>query len=379
MSGIASGPTTSMTRSASSTSKRTRTLAGHAASSRLPAISTARQRPPVRRRRDSRATVTTRPSPSPSDTRRAAPRSASSTDTCCLRAAPERGRSTASPSTSARRTPPALMNLDDQCREWAGTDRGHRRPTRSSPGTASRPPPGTPPTTHPATCPGHTLCSARPTCSSCAAWPDAAASCSGSPHLAPGLRTGYFAARPSRGRRPRRSRCSTPDRWATETLDFEWDVMRPTQATASQVDLTQATSGGTTVTAASSGLSPLDQRSYASYLAGPRRCCSPRPPTWPSSAAHRGGAGRRRVCRSVHRRGRGGPDRRGAAGRRRRADRRGRQHAVGQVAGLERQAPLLAGQLRRRRSRWPATRWVRLRRAARLPRSPASGPAWYRR
>jgi phage protein D len=86
---------------------------------------------------------------------------------------------------------------------------------------------------------------------------------------APGLRTGYFARPAVTGPPTATISLVDPDRWATETLDFEWDVMRPTQATASQVDLTQAAPGGTTVTTASSGLSPLDQRSYASYLGRP--------------------------------------------------------------------------------------------------------------
>src|SRR5262249_59343548 len=56
-----------------------------------------------------------------------------------------------------------------------------------------------------------------------------------------------------------------PDLWTAETLDFDWDVMRPSATVASQVDLTQATPWGTTVTSTSSGLSPLDQRPYPDY------------------------------------------------------------------------------------------------------------------
>ena len=57
-----------------------------------------------------------------------------------------------------------------------------------------------------------------------------------------------------------------PDSWTVDTLDFDWDVMRPTEVDASQVDLTQAADAGTDVTTDASGLKPLDDRDYPTYL-----------------------------------------------------------------------------------------------------------------
>jgi hypothetical protein len=57
-----------------------------------------------------------------------------------------------------------------------------------------------------------------------------------------------------------------PNSWTVETLDFDWDVMRPTEADASQVDLTQSADTGTDVTADASGLAPLDVRDYPTYF-----------------------------------------------------------------------------------------------------------------
>ena len=51
-------------------------------------------------------------------------------------------------------------------------------------------------------------------------------------------------ARPSPARRSRRSRWSTRTRWTVDSLDFDWDVMRPTEVDASQVDLTQSSDAG---------------------------------------------------------------------------------------------------------------------------------------
>lgn len=87
----------------------------------------------------------------------------------------------------------------------------------------------------------------------------------------PGVRTGYFAPPAVTGPSVATISLVDPDLWTVETLDFDWDVMRPTETAASQVDLTQPRSSGTTATAASSGLAPLDQRDYASYLGRPSK------------------------------------------------------------------------------------------------------------
>jgi hypothetical protein len=82
----------------------------------------------------------------------------------------------------------------------------------------------------------------------------------------PGVRTGYFVTPTVAGQSVATISLFDPDNWTLETLDFDWDVMRPTEADASQVDLTQSSATGTDVTTAASGLAPLDQRNYASYL-----------------------------------------------------------------------------------------------------------------
>ena len=82
----------------------------------------------------------------------------------------------------------------------------------------------------------------------------------------PGVRTGYFAAPAVDGQPAARISLLDPDAWTVETLDFDWDVMRPTGADASQVDLTQSSDSGTDVSAEDSGLTPLDSRDYPSYL-----------------------------------------------------------------------------------------------------------------
>ena len=65
-----------------------------------------------------------------------------------------------------------------------------------------------------------------------------------------------------------------PDSWTVETLDFDWDVMRPTEADASQVDLTQSSDSGTDVTTDASGLTAARRAATTRPTwASPRRCC----------------------------------------------------------------------------------------------------------
>ena len=82
----------------------------------------------------------------------------------------------------------------------------------------------------------------------------------------PGVRAGYFVAPTVTGQPVATISLFDPDSWTVETLDFDWDVMRPTEADASQVDLSQASDAGVDVSATESGLAPLDDRDYASYL-----------------------------------------------------------------------------------------------------------------
>jgi hypothetical protein len=82
----------------------------------------------------------------------------------------------------------------------------------------------------------------------------------------PGARTGYFTVPAVSGQPVATISLVDPASWTVDTLDFDWDVMRPTEADASQVDLTQSADTGSDVTADGSGLAPLDQRDYPSYL-----------------------------------------------------------------------------------------------------------------
>lgn len=82
----------------------------------------------------------------------------------------------------------------------------------------------------------------------------------------PGARTGYFVTPAVAGQPVATISLVDPASWTVDALDFDWDVMRPTEADASQVDLTQSSDTGTDVTTDDSGLAPLDARDYPTYL-----------------------------------------------------------------------------------------------------------------
>ncbi len=82
----------------------------------------------------------------------------------------------------------------------------------------------------------------------------------------PGNRTGYFTSPDLSGTPVTTISLVDQDTWTVDTLDFDWDVLRPTEADASQVDLTTSASEGTDVTTGQSGLAALDNRDYPSYL-----------------------------------------------------------------------------------------------------------------
>jgi hypothetical protein len=82
----------------------------------------------------------------------------------------------------------------------------------------------------------------------------------------PGQRTGYFVT-PTVDAQPVATISLTdPINWTLDSLDFDWDVMRPTETDASQVDLTQASDDGTDVSTDASGLTALDERDYPTYF-----------------------------------------------------------------------------------------------------------------
>ena len=82
----------------------------------------------------------------------------------------------------------------------------------------------------------------------------------------PGARTGYFVTPAVDGQSVATISLLDPASWTVETLDFDWDVMRPTEVDAGQVDLTQASGTGTDVTTDASGLKTLADRDYPTYF-----------------------------------------------------------------------------------------------------------------
>jgi hypothetical protein len=81
----------------------------------------------------------------------------------------------------------------------------------------------------------------------------------------PGQRTGYFVRPPVDGQPVATISLVDPVKWSVDTLDFDWDVMRPSQVDASQVDLSQASDEGTETDTDSSGLTPLADRDLPTY------------------------------------------------------------------------------------------------------------------
>jgi Phage tail baseplate hub (GPD) len=81
----------------------------------------------------------------------------------------------------------------------------------------------------------------------------------------PGARTGYFVTPAVDGQPVTTISLIDPASWTVDTLDFDWDVMRPTDVDAGQVDLTQSADSGTEVTTDSSGLKALGDRDYPTY------------------------------------------------------------------------------------------------------------------
>jgi hypothetical protein len=82
----------------------------------------------------------------------------------------------------------------------------------------------------------------------------------------PGARTGYFVTPATDGQPVATISLTDPDSWTVDTLDFDWDVMRPSQVNSSQVDLTQPSAAGTDMTTGTSGLKTLGDRDYSTYL-----------------------------------------------------------------------------------------------------------------
>lgn len=83
----------------------------------------------------------------------------------------------------------------------------------------------------------------------------------------PGQRTGYFVAPTVDGQPAATISLVDPAAWTVDTLEFDWDALRPTEVRASQVD--QSSGEGVDVTTDASGLDPLDARDYSTYVGQP--------------------------------------------------------------------------------------------------------------
>lgn len=73
----------------------------------------------------------------------------------------------------------------------------------------------------------------------------------------PGRRTGYFITPAVRGAPALTITLSDPAAWTLDTLEFEWDVMRPTEVGASQLPLDTASDEGTAADADDTGLAGM--------------------------------------------------------------------------------------------------------------------------
>jgi hypothetical protein len=56
-----------------------------------------------------------------------------------------------------------------------------------------------------------------------------------------------------------------PETWSVDSLDFDWDVMRPTEVDASQVPIDDDSEDSVDGNATDSGLAALDERDYPAY------------------------------------------------------------------------------------------------------------------
>jgi hypothetical protein len=81
----------------------------------------------------------------------------------------------------------------------------------------------------------------------------------------PGDRTGYFVTPDVAATAAATIDLVDPDNWSVDSLEFDWDVMRPTEVDTSQVDLDSSSDEGVAGNATSSGLAAMDDRDYATY------------------------------------------------------------------------------------------------------------------
>lgn len=80
----------------------------------------------------------------------------------------------------------------------------------------------------------------------------------------PGQRTGYFITPDVSGDPAATISLLSPETWSVNSLEFDWDVMRPTEVDASQVPL-DSSDDEVDGDATDTGLSALDDRDYPTY------------------------------------------------------------------------------------------------------------------
>ena len=81
----------------------------------------------------------------------------------------------------------------------------------------------------------------------------------------PGVRTGVFVTPQVSAPPAATISLVDPAAWDVETLDFSWDVMRPTEIRASQISFGDSSGDGVPGDADDSGLAPMDALDLASY------------------------------------------------------------------------------------------------------------------
>ena len=81
----------------------------------------------------------------------------------------------------------------------------------------------------------------------------------------PGVRTGVFVTPQVSAPSAATISLVDPAAWDTDTLDFSWDVMRPTEVQASQISFGDSSGDGVPGDTDSSGLAPMDALDLASY------------------------------------------------------------------------------------------------------------------
>jgi len=81
----------------------------------------------------------------------------------------------------------------------------------------------------------------------------------------PGTRTGYFAVPDLTATPATTIVLNDPDNASVSSLEFQWDVARPTQVFASQASMTDTSAAGYNADTTSSGLPSLDAQSLASF------------------------------------------------------------------------------------------------------------------